>query len=103
MADATSGPERPARVERATQRFGTIVVVGGGCYGSYYVRQLARAERAGALAWRAVAVVDRDPACRVATLPDDERPSALRVEIAEWEGYFAAYLARAAERPDTAA
>src|SRR3954462_7472038 len=102
MADVTSGPERTPRVQRQTQRFGTIVVVGGGCYGGYYVRQLARAERAGALAWRALVVVDRDAHCQVAELPMADRPSALRVECAEWREYFAVYLARAATCPDDA-
>lgn len=48
--------------------YGTIVVCGGGCYGGYYVRQLARARAAGALQARQILVVDRDPACRVAQL-----------------------------------
>ena len=50
--------------------YGTIVVCGGGCYGGYYVRQLARARAAGALTVDRVAVVDRDPACRAALLID---------------------------------
>jgi hypothetical protein len=102
MAGATSGPDAAPRIQRATQRFGTIIVVGGGCYGSYYVRQLARAERAGALAWRGVVVVDRDARCSVATLPAAERPSALRIETAEWSAYFAGYLAQAAAHPGEA-
>ena len=48
-----------------TQRYGTIIVVGGGCYGSYYVRQLGRAAAAGAIACKRLVVVDRDPECRV--------------------------------------
>ena len=48
------------------QRYGDIVVVGGGCYGSYYVRQLRRARDAGALSWQRLVVVDRDGGCRVA-------------------------------------
>src|SRR3954464_6277152 len=99
MAADTSAPDSAPRVVRDTQRFGTIIVVGGGCYGSYYVRQLARAERAGALAWRALVVVDRDARCQVAALDEAERPGALRLEISEWDAYFAAYLARAADRP----
>jgi tRNA A37 threonylcarbamoyladenosine dehydratase len=47
------------------QHYGTIVVVGGGCYGSYYVQQLARARQAGALGFSRLLVVDRDPDCRV--------------------------------------
>lgn len=100
MAADASAPDRAPRVERATQHFGTIVVVGGGCYGSYYVRQLLRAERAGALAWKELVVVDRNPACRVAQLPASERPSALRVVGADWREWFAGYLAAAAAAPD---
>src|SRR6476661_10003266 len=99
MADATSGPERPARVERATQRFGTIVVVGGGCYGGYYVRQLARAERAGALAWAALLVVDRDPDCAVSRLPEAERPGALQHVTTDWAAFLADYLGTATTDP----
>jgi hypothetical protein len=100
MAADASAPDRAPRVERTTQRFGTIVVVGGGCYGSYYVRQLLRAERAEALAWTRIVVVDRDPACRVAQLPASERPSALDVACADWAEWFAGYLARAAAAPE---
>jgi hypothetical protein len=71
--------------------------VGGGCYGSYYARQLGRAERAGAATWEELIVVDRDAACRVATSPVDERPSRLSVVVADWREFFAAYLGRAAE------
>lgn len=48
--------------------YGTIVVCGGGCYGGYYVRQLARARAAGALSFDQLIVVDRDPQCAVARL-----------------------------------
>ena len=48
--------------------YGTVVVCGGGCYGGYYVRQLARARAAGALQVERVLVVDQDPAARVAQL-----------------------------------
>jgi hypothetical protein len=78
---------------------GTVVVVGGGCYGGYYVRQLQRAERAGALAWDAVVVVDRNPACPVAMLAPGARPGKLRLEIAEWRDFFNAYLGAAAADP----
>jgi len=47
-------------------QYGTIIIVGGGCYGRYYVRQLQRANRAGALRWDRLIVVDRDPRCALA-------------------------------------
>ncbi len=49
-------------------RYGTIVVCGGGCYGGYYVRQLARARSAGVMSVERIVVVDRDPDCTVAQL-----------------------------------
>lgn len=56
--------------QSAVQKYDTIVVCGGGCYGGYYVRQLARARAAGAITFERVLVVDRDPDCRVAKLVD---------------------------------
>ena len=79
--------------DRALQRFGTIVVCGGGCYGSYYVRQLGRAAAAGAAAWDRLLVVDRDPACTVA------RAAAAEVIVADWGSFFAAWLGEAARDP----
>ena len=89
-----------------TQRFGTIVVVGGGCYGSYYVRQLGRAARAGVVTWDRVCVVDRDPQCRVAQeLSAGTETSIDGVEViaADWSQYFHHYLAHASEQPAGAA
>ena len=98
-ADGTSGADLLPRVVRETLHFGTVVVVGGGCYGSYYVRQLGRAAKSNAAAWKQLVVVDRDPTCRVATLPPEERPPNLRVEISEWSEYFARFLAEASRHP----
>lgn len=91
--DGSSGAEgRPLR-------YGTIVVVGGGCYGSYYVRQLERAARAGAISFARVAVVDRNPACIVSTrLEASATKGAKGVElvVSEWRDFFRQYLDSAA-------
>ena len=71
--------------------------MGGGCYGGYYVRQLLRAERAGALTWDELVVVDRDPSCAVAALGSDDQPPRLRLEVSDWREFFAQYLSLAAE------
>ena len=71
-------------------------MVGGGCYGGYYVRQLGRAERAGAVEWDELLVVDRDAACAVARGGDEDRPPRMRLVISTWEEFFASYLAEAA-------
>jgi hypothetical protein len=84
---------------RAPQRYRRIVVVGGGCYGSYYVRQLMRAERAGAIDWDELVVADRNPACAVSALGSADRPPRLRLEVSEWDAFFARYLRSAADDP----
>jgi len=70
-----------------------IIIVGGGCYGSYYVRQLLRARRAGALSFDRLVVVDRNEACAVATTwplePD------VTVVRREWAPFFDDYLGAA--------
>lgn len=81
--------------------YGTIVVIGGGCYGSYYVRQLTRARQARALVWASLVVVDRDPHCAVALHPPAARPPGLTLAISPWDVYLARFLADAAETPGT--
>ena len=78
---------------RTPARFARIVVIGGGCYGSYYVRQLLRARDAGAVSWSEVLVVDRDPACRMSTV---SMPSGTRLERANWAEFLADFLGNAA-------
>jgi hypothetical protein len=86
-----------------SQRYGTIVVVGGGCYGSYYVRQLRRAAHAGVLAWNRVLVVDRSPQCAVVASGAVNRLTASRdgIEVIEleWRPFFRSYLGEASSDP----
>jgi hypothetical protein len=97
--DIFAAEARPAR-PRPIQRFGRVVVVGGGCYGAYYLRQLTRALRAGAVEWDELVVVDRDPACAVARIGVDEHPPRTRVVAAEWQRYFDDYLGAAVGDPE---
>jgi hypothetical protein len=107
--DARSDRGRePGSRDSAPQRYGAIVIVGGGCYGSYYVRQLGRAARAGAVIWDRVLVVDRDASCRAATESASlvgELPTGLtapEVVVAEWSAFFRDYLGGAASTPRAA-
>jgi hypothetical protein len=95
--DATSAADAARDARRPQQRYGRIVVVGGGCYGGYYVRQLHRAQHAGAVDWDELVVVDREPACAVSALGVGERPPRLRMIVSDWGQYFAQYLSAAAE------
>ena len=84
------------------QHFGRVVVVGGGCYGSYYVRQLLRAAQAGAVQWERLLVIDHDPDCRVARERSADPAQgaaggALEIVVAEWGEFFAGYLGGASE------
>src|ERR1700723_3689978 len=79
--------------DNGTAEYGTIGGVGGGCYGTYYVRQLHRARDANALGWERLVVVDRDPVCAVAMQGGAE------CVVADWGEFFQAYLAGL--RPDT--
>jgi len=67
-----------------------IVIVGGGCYGSFYARQLERAQGRGALTVERVLVVDRDPHCQVTR----ELPAAPNRELVvrDWDEFFDEYL-----------
>jgi hypothetical protein len=92
--------ERPGATSRSLPlRFGTIVVVGGGCYGSYYVRQLRRAIRGKALTFDKVLVIDRDPRCAVATRPsgaEDSLGDSVVLVVADWRDFFREHLDAAA-------
>jgi hypothetical protein len=90
MARAEPRDERPQADDRGdVQRYGTIVVVGGGCYGAYYVRQLRRAAERAALKFDRLVVVDRDPACAVSREPGAD----VQLRALEWRDFFAGWLA----------
>jgi hypothetical protein len=86
MTHADEGHSDRHTVE--TQRYGTIVVVGGGCYGGYYIRQLRRARERNALTFERVVVVDHDEECAVAR----GDVSDLEVVVADWTEFFANFL-----------
>jgi hypothetical protein len=89
MAAADFAESRP-------DTYSDIVVVGGGCYGSYYVRQLGRAAAARVMRWRRLLVIDRDRDCRVARdgVEADWPANAPRPEVVarEWGAFFDAWL-----------
>ena len=70
-----------------------VIVIGGGCYGTFYARQLAKAKDKGRAAYHRVIVVDRDARCRAkAELGEAlDRTFVTR----EWGAYLAEYLSGA--------
>jgi len=71
-------------------RFRDVVIVGGGCYGTFYAGQLERARDRGRAVYRRLLIVDRNPACQVARElgEDDTR----QLVTQEWGDFFDAYL-----------
>jgi hypothetical protein len=67
-----------------------VVVVGGGCYGTFYAAQLAKARERGKACYRRVLIVDRDPACRALTElgEGDDRVFVTR----DWHLFFGEFL-----------
>lgn len=82
-------------VDASSDRVGfrDVVIVGGGCYGTFYAGQLDRARERGRAAYRRLLVVDRDPHCLFAreTGNDENRQLVVR----EWGDFFDQYLAGA--------
>ncbi len=83
---ATAAPPAVARMR-------DVVIVGGGCYGTFYAAQLARARDRGRAELRRVIIVDRDPDNRarreLGASPD-------RVFVTqEWSDYFDDFLGAA--------
>lgn len=80
----------------APQRFREVTVVGGGCYGSFYAGQLAKALARGKLTAERILIVDRDAGCRAATL--ELGPPFVRV-VDEWGRHFDRWLERPPPSP----
>ncbi len=80
-----------------------VIVIGGGCYGTFYAGQLAKAREKGKARFRRVIVVDRNPACRARAELGEAADRAF--VTADWRAYFAEFLggagrARAGEPRD---
>ncbi len=71
--------------------FRDVVVVGGGCYGTFYAGQLERARGLGKVAYRRLLIVDRDRGCQVTRELESDRSRSLVVQ--EWGDFFDSYLA----------
>lgn len=97
MVVDSSGADRLRKT--APLAFGRIVVIGGGCYGAWYTRQLSRAVARHAIAAREIVVVNRNPKCRVADelAANVYGAAPVRLEIATWAEYLATWLAQPLE------
>jgi hypothetical protein len=67
-----------------------VVIVGGGCYGTFYAGQLLRAAERGKVSYRTLLVVDRDPECRFAL--EIGATGDRRLIVQEWTDFFDGFL-----------
>jgi hypothetical protein len=76
---------------------GDVIIIGGGCYGTFYTRQLEAARARGKAQYRRLLVVDRDSACQVSRelSPDTDR----QVVTEEWSQFLDRYLDASAKAP----
>lgn len=77
-----------------------VIIVGGGCYGTFYARQLAKARDRGKARYRRVIVVDREAACR-AHVELGEAPDRAFVRQ-DWTEFFHDFLGSARSGPGAA-
>lgn len=77
---------------------GEIVIIGGGCYGSFYAGQLAKALEKGNVRWRRLLLVDHDARCAasqtVGTIPGAE------LIVSDWHTFLDGWLDPSARQPD---
>jgi hypothetical protein len=77
--------------------FRDVVIVGGGCYGTFYAGQLEQARHRNKAAYRQLLIVDRDPTCQFAReLGNDETR---KLVVQDWGAFFDGYLQRVVPPP----
>jgi hypothetical protein len=71
-------------------RLTDLVVIGGGCYGTFYSRQLAEAKARGRVDYERVLVVDRRPQCQMARELGEAEDR--RLVVSDWGPFLDQYL-----------
>jgi hypothetical protein len=77
--------------------FRDVVIIGGGCYGTFYAGQLDRARERGRAVYHRLLIVDRDPRCQFAREMGEDESRELIVQ--EWSDFFDRYLNSATAAP----
>ncbi len=69
---------------------GTTAIIGGGCYGSFYLEQLRKARTAGAATWHRLLVIDRNTDCQARSLAAEVVDA--EVVVADWDAFLDDWL-----------
>ena len=78
-------------------RLGDVAIMGGGCYGSFYLGQLELARAKGAVEYGRLLVVDHDPHSRASALASD---SQRELVVSDWHAFLDRWLHRESEGAD---
>lgn len=73
-----------------------VVIVGGGCYGTFYARQLLQARDRGKASFSRLLIIDRNPDCQFGQTLGNAPDRLLVVE--DWDRFFDRYLEAAGQR-----
>lgn len=82
---------------RPSATLNDVVIIGGGCYGSFYAGQLIDGRTRGLVTFDQLLVVDRDPGCQVAR--EKSEVPGVQVVVEEWGAFLDRYLAGRTARP----
>lgn len=74
--------------------FGDVVIIGGGCYGTFYAGQLEKARDRGKVTYRQLLVVDRNPACQM--MREMGQADDRRLVGQDWSEFLDEYLGTSA-------
>lgn len=77
--------------------FGDVVIIGGGCYGTFYTGQMEKARDRGKVSYRQLLIVDRDPACQMARELGETHDR--RLVRSDWSDFLDEYLRPTAPLP----
>ncbi len=69
---------------------GTTAIIGGGCYGSFYLEQLRKAREAGAATWQKLLVIDRNADCQAAPLATSI--DGTEIVVSDWPSFLDGWL-----------
>jgi hypothetical protein len=89
----------PSAAGEPAVAFGDVVIIGGGCYGTFYARQLTAARERGKALFDRLLVVDRDPACRFTR--ELGRAADRELGLSDWDEFFDRYFAEKGARLPT--
>jgi hypothetical protein len=74
-----------------------VIIIGGGCFGTFYTRQLLTARSEGKIAFESLNIIDKNKDCQMTREIQD--PEA-QVSAMDWKAYLRGYAAQYFDQPD---